>query len=209
MKLIVGLGNPGNKYLFTRHNIGFMLIDSLSESDSFQKKYKSLIQKTQMSQHTVLLVKPQTFMNLSGEAVREIVDFYKIPLENILVIQDDKDQNFLSIKFQKSRGHGGHNGIKNIHEHLKSDNYTRLKLGIQSIPTEKSETHTSSDSSFNKNHFNPFNLNTSPTSEFVLSPFNKKEMEQIPKFLSQAKEAVLGFIEKGFEEACNQFNQKN
>ena len=85
MKLIVGLGNPGTKYLFTRHNIGFMLIDSLSEDSSFQNKHKSLFKKTQISQQTILLVKPQTYMNLSGEVIREIVNFYKISLENILV----------------------------------------------------------------------------------------------------------------------------
>ncbi len=191
MKLIVGLGNPGTKYLFTRHNIGFMLIDYLSENSSFQKKHRSLIQKKQISQHTVLLVKPQTYMNLSGEAIREIINFYKIPLENILILQDDKDQNFLSIKFQKSRGDGGHNGIKNIHEQLKTDNYVRLKLGIQSIPEKESEQN--------------YKI---PTSDFVLSPFSKKEMEHIPQFLKQGKEAVLCFIEKGFEEASNQFNQK-
>ena len=191
MKLIFGLGNPGTKYQFTRHNIGFMLIDSLAESPSFQNKHKSLLLKAQISSQAVLLAKPQTYMNLSGQAIYEIVNYYKIPLENILVIQDDKDQNFLSLKFQKTRGDGGHNGIKNIHQELKTNSYARLKLGINSIPDEESQ----------QNH--PIS-----TSDFVLSPFSKKEMEHISQFLRRAQEAVLCFLEKGFEEASNQFNQK-
>ena len=160
MKLIVGLGNPGEKYLLTRHNIGFMAIDILAESKSvehkrerdskrpllkqalkrfFQKKRQSLIQKTQISGQPALLAKPQTFMNLSGRAVQEIMGFYKIPLDDLLVIQDDKDLPFQSMKFQKSRGHGGHNGIKNIHEALGSNGYARLKLGIGQRPAGQAQ----------------------------------------------------------------------
>jgi len=185
MKLIVGLGNPGAKYLLTRHNIGFMLIDLLAGDSDFQNKHQSLFLKTKWNQQTVLLSKPQTYMNLSGQAVFEIVNYYKIPLNHILVLQDDKDQKFGSLKFQKSRGDGGHNGIKDIHKRL-TNNYARLKLGIQSVPQES---HIS-------------------TSDFVLSPFHKKEIEQLPQFLKRAEEAVLCFIENGFDMASTQFNQK-
>ena len=278
MKLIIGLGNPGNSYLFTRHNIGFMLVDALSLDSHFQKKHKSLIHKTQISNTPVLLVKPQTYMNLSGEAVSEITNFYKISIENILVIQDDKDQNFLSIKFQKSRGHGGHNGIRSIHKMIATKDYARLKLGIanktirsglesesQSDNTdfEKSSSESQSDkadllksssknqsdntdfeksSSKNQSDNTDFEKSSSknqsdnadfaklsdiqtpthqyssinnyqndykiPTSDFVLSNFNKKEQEQLPDFLKEASEAVICFIEKGFETASNQYNKR-
>ena len=137
MKILVGLGNPGKEHLFTRHNLGFMLIDALAENNSFQKKHDSLIQKIQHEEQKILLAKPQTFMNLSGQAIKKIMDFYKAPLENLLVIQDDKDQAFGKIKFQKSRGHGGHNGVKNIHKELKTNDYARLKMGIGAIHQKK------------------------------------------------------------------------
>ena len=130
MKILVGLGNPKKEYLFTRHNLGFMLIDALAENNSFQKKHDSLIQKIHIEGQKVLLAKPQTFMNLSGQALKKIMDFYKAPLENLLVIHDDKDQAFGKIKFQKSRGHGGHNGVRDIHKELQTNDYARLKMGI-------------------------------------------------------------------------------
>ena len=185
MKVIVGLGNPGSKYLFARHNLGFMIIDALTENNPFQNKYKSLIQKKEIENETVLLVKPQTFMNLSGQAVREIIHFYKLPLENLLVIHDDKDLPFGTMKFQKSRGHGGHNGIKNIHQELQSKNYFRLKMGVA---VEESSTQN--------------------TSDFVLSPFNKKEQGQLPDFLDRGVKAIECFITQGFQKAGSQFNSK-
>ena len=106
-----------------------MVIDAL-EGEGFQKKHESHIKKIQIEGESVLLVKPQTYMNLSGKAIRNIMAFYKIPLEDLLVIQDDMDQSFLHMKFQKNRGHGGHNGIRSIHKELDTFNYARLKLGI-------------------------------------------------------------------------------
>ena len=126
MKIIVGLGNPGLKYQFTRHNFGFMLIDRLAEGEAFQKKYSSLILKIK----NTLLVKPQTFMNLSGQAVQQVMNFYKVPLEDLIVVHDDKDLDFGILRFQKNRGHGGHNGIRSIHQALGSQNYCRLKMGV-------------------------------------------------------------------------------
>ena len=128
MKALVGLGNP-EKYSSTRHNLGFRVIEALVGDSPFQKKHKSLIQKKEFESEAVLLVKPQTFMNLSGQAVREIIHFYKIPLDDLIVIHDDKDLIFGTMKFQKSRGHGGHNGVRSIHEELQSQDYCRLKLG--------------------------------------------------------------------------------
>lgn len=196
MKLIVGLGNPGTKYLLTRHNVGFMVLDALAQGSSFQSKHKSLIQKIQSSQASILIVKPQTYMNCSGEAVQEIINFYKIPLENILIVQDDKDQNFLSLKFQTSRGHGGHNGIKDIHQKLGTQNYARLKLGIANASI-KINKENEEDKDFKI-----------PTSDFVLSNFNKEEQKNLPSFLQKAIEAVSLFITEGLEEASQQFNKK-
>ncbi|MCY4322021.1 MAG: aminoacyl-tRNA hydrolase [Bdellovibrionaceae bacterium] len=185
MKIIVGLGNPGSKYLFTRHNLGFMIIDALSESSAFQTKYKSQIQKIEIQNKPLLLVKPQTFMNLSGQAVREIISFYKIALEDLLVIHDDKDLAFGTMKFQKSRGHGGHNGIKNIHQELKSQDYIRLKMGV------------AGEKNFEQD-----------TSDFVLSAFSEKERENLTDFLNKAVRAIECFVVEGFNQASSQFNSK-
>ena len=185
MIVIVGLGNPGSKYLFSRHNLGFMLIDALAKESSFQNKYKSLLQKKEIENKTVLLIKPQTFMNLSGQAVREIMYFYKLPLEKLLVVHDDKDLPFGTMKLQKSRGHGGHNGIKNIHQELKSQDYYRLKMGVA---IEES--------------------NIKDTADFVLSPFNKEEQEKLPELLDRTVKAISCFLKEGFSKASNQFNSK-
>ena len=185
MRVVVGLGNPGSKYLFTRHNLGFMTIDALTGDNPFQNKHKSLIQKKEIEGRKVLLVKPQTFMNLSGRAVLDIIRFYKIPLENLLVIHDDKDLPFGAMKFQKSRGHGGHNGIKNIHQELRSKDYFRLKMGVAGEQKPMQD-----------------------TSDFVLAPFNKTEQEQLPDLLDRAVKAIECFIKKGFHQAGSQFNSK-
>ena len=189
MKLIVGLGNPGASYLMTRHNVGFMVIDALSK-DSFMKKHQSLIQKITLAGEPVLLVKPQIYMNCSGEAVRDLMAFYKIPPQDLLVIQDDVDQPFLNMKFQKSRGHGGHRGIQNIHDSLKTPDYVRLKLGV-------GRPHSSEEQ-------NP----PPSTSDYVLAPFSKKEQTLLKDFLKKSVQAVLCFIEEGFEKAAGEFNRK-
>ena len=183
MKLIVGLGNPEPKYFMTRHNIGFLLVDSFCEKETFQNKYRSLICKTSLNKETVLFAKPQTYMNLSGEAVAEIVNFFKIDLENLLVIQDDVDQDFLNLKFQKNRGDGGHNGIKSIHSCLGTPDYARLKLGVGRSAVPEIDT---------ANH--------------VLSSFSKEELPKLKTFLKRSQEAVLHFIEKGLEQTANKFN---
>ena len=199
MKVIIGLGNPGLKYQFTRHNLGFMLIDRLAETESFQKKHSSLILKKK----DILLVKPQTFMNLSGQAVQQVMSFYKVPLEHLIVVQDDKDLEFGVIRFQKNRGHGGHNGIRNIHQALGSQDYCRLKMGVFSRPNE---TNDSSENSSPRPLVDPLKINPPSTADLVLSPFNKKEQDQIPEFLDQAEEALKTWIKEGYTKSSNQFN---
>ena len=192
MKLIVGLGNPGASYLMTRHNVGFMVIDALSK-DSFVKKHQSLIQKITLAGEPVLLVKPQTYMNCSGEAVRDLMAFYKIPPQDLLVIQDDVDQPFLNMKFQKKRGHGGHRGIQNIHDSLKTPDYARLKLGV-------GRPHSEGQAEGQK----PL----PSTSDYVLAPFSKEEQTLLKDFLEKSVQAVLCFIEKGFKKSAGEFNRK-
>src|SRR5687767_11677840 len=132
MWLIVGLGNPGAQYALTRHNIGFMALDLWAEGYNvrqWNQEHKAFTLRLKLDDHTALLAKPQTFMNRSGESIQSLLQFYKIPLENLIVVQDDIDQPFGSMRFHKNRGHGGHNGIKNTSELLGTADYTRLKLG--------------------------------------------------------------------------------
>ena len=199
MKVIIGLGNPGLKYQFTRHNLGFMLIDRLAGEESFQKKHSSLILKIK----DILLVKPQTFMNLSGQAVQQVMSFYKVPLEHLIVVQDDKDLDFGVLRFQKNRGHGGHNGIRNIHQALGSQDYCRLKMGVFS---KANETNDSSENSSLRPLVDPLKINSPSTADLVLSPFNKKEQTQIPEFLDKAEEALKTWIKEGYTKSSNQFN---
>ena len=137
--LIVGLGNPGEAYAHTRHNIGFMAIDfwqqELDPKASFKnfvrhKKNLALKQTFLWEGQRVLLAKPMTYMNVSGEAVKALTEDLNLPLEQLLVIQDDVDQPFGQMRFHYKRGHGGHNGIRHIHHCLQKDDYSRLKLGV-------------------------------------------------------------------------------
>lgn len=130
MKLIVGLGNPGKEYENTRHNIGFMTLNNFLNNVNWKKEKLAETYKTRINNEDVLFIKPNTFMNLSGEAVSYYVNYYKIELNNILVIQDDMDLELGTIRLKTASGSGGHNGIKNIIEHLNSNNFLRLKIGI-------------------------------------------------------------------------------
>ncbi len=132
-KLIVGLGNPGKNYLKTRHNAGFIAIDVLLEKYGFQKSaenFNAEIFFSNIKGEKVLFVKPQTFMNLSGEAVISILQYYKIEIKDFIVLYDDKDLELSKTRFRNTGSSGGHNGIKNIISHLKTENFNRLKIGI-------------------------------------------------------------------------------
>ena len=131
--LVVGLGNPGDKYTFTRHNTGFMALDFIAEKCGVRvdrARFKSLCADARIGEHRVLLMKPQTFMNLSGEAVREAADFYKIPPENILVLFDDINFDVGVMRIRRNGSDGGHNRIKSIIYQLNSDAFTRVKIGV-------------------------------------------------------------------------------
>jgi PTH1 family peptidyl-tRNA hydrolase len=152
MFLIAGLGNPGEKYSHTRHNIGFLIIDKIVKNLSLSNNinnpnFKAIVTKSQNS----LYVQPQTFMNLSGESIVSIADYYDIPNSNIIIIHDDIDLEFGSLKFKIGGGHGGHNGLKSIDSHIGKD-YTRIRIGV-SKPSNKLDVANYVLSDFSKDEF--------------------------------------------------------
>lgn len=187
MQLIVGLGNPGAKYQLTRHNIGFMVIDSLAHinrAENFKKEHKALTAKIRVDGQIALLAKPQTYMNLSGESVQALMSYYNIDIDDVLVIHDEVELPYESVRFQKNRGHGGHNGIRNIHKILGSKEYKRLRLGVS----------------------RPSNPNMD-VADFVLQNFSNDEMKTLPDFLSLCCESVEIYLTDGFEKAATRYNR--
>lgn len=181
MKLIVGLGNIGEKYCFTRHNAGFMVVDkfALDKNLSFkeEKKLKCFVAKN----NNILLIKPTTYMNLSGEAVRAVIDYYKINTEDILIIYDDLALELGKIRFRANGSDGGHNGIKSIIQHLGTKNFDRLKVGIGPQPNIPSE-------------------------NFVLQNFAKEQLEELKQTLKNSTEAVEFYLANDIQKAQNKFN---
>ena len=140
MKLVVGLGNPGREYKNTRHNIGFMVLDYYLGKVAWKNKMESNFYSTTINNEEVIFIKPLTYMNLSGMAVSKVVKFYKIKMEDILIIQDDLDLKIGTYKIKKNSSSGGHNGIKSIISELNSEEFGRLKIGIDknaTIPVDK------------------------------------------------------------------------
>ena len=186
--LIVGLGNPGQKYKLTRHNIGFMLVDALLENmgnPPLKTEHKAEVAKVHLDQQQVIFAKPQTSMNLSGDSVQALVSYYNIELEHILVIHDDIDQAYQSLRLHKARGHGGQNGVRDIHAKLGTNNYSRLKLGIGRPSNPRQD-----------------------VASYVLESFTPQEMAELPDYLSRAAEALDSFIFEGFDKAASKFNQR-
>ncbi|MCB0392633.1 MAG: aminoacyl-tRNA hydrolase [Bdellovibrionales bacterium] len=186
MKLIVGLGNPGPKYLMTRHNAGFLIIDAFAQRNNinnFKESHKALTAKAKFDGEDVILAKPQTFMNLSGESVAPILKYYNVNLEDLLVLHDEVDLPFAKIKLQTHRGHGGHNGVRSIHSLLGTKDYARLRFGIG----------------------RPSHSNMS-VADYALQNFNKDEQKQLPDILSLAAEAVECFILNGLNITATRYN---
>lgn len=185
MNLIVGLGNVGDKYLFTRHNAGFMVVDyiALEKSETFKEnsKLKSLITKTRINNEDTILIKPTTYMNLSGEALRAVVDYYKISIENTLVVYDDLSLDLGKIRFRASGSDGGHNGIKSIIQHLGTNKFARLKVGIGPQPPIPSEA-------------------------FVLQNFAKEQADDLKTVIQKSAEAIEFYFANGIEKAQNNYN---
>ena len=136
MKLIVFLGNPGNKYQYTRHNAGFLFADFWREKNNFplwqeNKKFQGLLSESKWQKEKLLLIKPQTFMNLSGQCVKKVINFFQLKIEDIIIIYDDKDLLFGKIRFRSKGSSGGHRGMQSIINHLKTKEINRLKIGIE------------------------------------------------------------------------------
>ncbi len=187
INLIVGLGNPGNKYEGTRHNIGFSFIDFFSkqtESTITESKFQSLIGSKNISEQKFILMKPQTYMNDSGEAVKEIKNFYKISPSQIIVIYDDLDLDVGQIKIKNTGSSGGHNGINSIINNIGSNEFTRIRIGIGK-PKEKSMTN-----------------------KYVLSKFSKDDQKIINDINDLAKEIIYSIVFKSISFAMNTFNSK-
>ena len=187
---MIGLGNPGSKYEFTRHNIGFRIVDSLARDMGIEfnkvKSYYSLISRGMINNHKVMLVKPQTFMNLSGRAVNRVVSYYKIPLQDLLIVYDDLNLELGQVRIRKKGSSGGHKGIESIMQYLNSEDIPRLRIGIG----------------------NPsVNYNFDCVS-YVLSNFNNDEEDKIEKVIQLSTKAVKTIIEYGFEKAMRKYNRK-
>jgi peptidyl-tRNA hydrolase, PTH1 family len=200
LKLIVGLGNPGPKYQLTRHNIGFLFIDALVEVLAGQRQYKSEFkgetQKIKIADEQVIVCKPQTFMNHSGESVQPLLKFYNMSTEDLLVVHDEVDIPYAQMKFQFKRGHGGHNGIRNVHQMLGTDAYARLRLGVGRPPVFVNDAGEKVRSSME-------------THEWVLANFSKEESKKLPEFLEQAIRGAELWVAKGWSQAATQFNSKD
>ena len=187
MYLIAGLGNPSRTYEGTRHNIGFTMIDAIGNKfgiDVTTKKHKALVGRGMIDGMRVILAKPQTYMNLSGESIREITDFYKIETENIIIIYDDISLDVGQLRIRKKGSAGGHNGVKNIIAHLGTQEFPRIKVGIGNKPEG-------------------WDL-----ADYVLSKYTKAEQEA----LEEASEGVIGAVKlmlmDDIEAAMNKYNAK-
>lgn len=185
MKLIAGLGNIGEKYLFTRHNAGFMILDKMAYDNGLEfreeKKFKCLMTKFRLNGDDTLLIKPTTFMNLSGEALIAVINYYKIDIKDILVIYDDISLDLGRLRFRSNGSDGGHNGIKSVIKHLGTKDFARLKFGIGPQPPIPSEA-------------------------FVLQNFQKEQLDDLKASLKRAIEAVEFYFENGIAAAQNKYN---
>jgi peptidyl-tRNA hydrolase, PTH1 family len=188
LKLIVGLGNPGSKYLLTRHNLGFMVLDELAEIhriDVTKKKFGALVGEGVLAGVSIVLVKPQTFMNLSGTAVRELFVFYKPEPKDLLVIHDDLDLEPGVVRIKLGGGAGGHRGLKSIIDCLGCPDFVRIRLGIGK-PALKDRTES-----------------------YVLERFAAGELEQTAAFVLRGCDAVEEILRSGLVPAMNRFNPRS
>jgi PTH1 family peptidyl-tRNA hydrolase len=184
MKVVVGLGNPGPRYAGTRHNVGFAVLDGLAQSpncERFQHRMQADVAELREDTHKVLLVKPQTFMNLSGRCVRQVVDYYQLTLLDLLVICDDINLPLGKLRFRARGTHGGHNGLRDIQNHLGTTDYSRLRIGVAAPPDGE-------------------------TVDYVLGRFRPGERPVIEEAIANAVQAVAVWVHQGIEAGMNQYN---
>jgi PTH1 family peptidyl-tRNA hydrolase len=187
MKLIVGLGNPGTRYRFTRHNVGFLVIDHLADKLDIslgQKKFDAFYGKGKIGATPVMLAKPQTFMNLSGYAVQRLLDYFNVEVKDLIVVHDDLDLPFQSIRLKSGGGHGGHKGLMSIIEQNGTGDFSRIRLGIGK-PAHKGL-----------------------VDSYVLELFSREEMEHLPNIVEQASQAIMELLSSGIQAAMNQYHGK-
>jgi len=183
--LIVGLGNPGPRYHHNRHNVGFMVVDALADAANVpirRVEFRALIGKGAFLDERLILAKPQTFMNNSGQAVGALVRFYKIPIDHLLVVHDDLDLPFGTLRLRPRGGAGGQRGMGSIMAKLNTQDFARLRVGIGRPP----------------GRMDP--------SDYVLHDFDPPEEEMLPEILSSAVDAIRMFLQDGIERAMNEFN---
>lgn len=183
MYLVAGLGNPGREYEDTRHNVGFMVVDYISQKLGFSMskiKFKGTVGEYAIDNEKVLFLKPSTYMNLSGESIRDASEFYKIPVENIIVVYDDVDITFGRIRIRPSGSDAGHNGMKSIIYQLNSNNFPRVRVGIGS-PDSNMISH-------------------------VLGKFSEDEKKVLKQIIETAGSSVIEIIQNGVQSAMNKYN---
>jgi PTH1 family peptidyl-tRNA hydrolase len=183
--LIIGLGNPGREYKDTRHNIGFMLIDHIAvrlNARGMKLQSKAIVISALYEERKIILAKPQTFMNLSGQSVQGLLHFYKIPFENLLVAHDDLDIPLGTIRIRPTGGPGGQRGMASTIEQLGTKDFPRLRLGIGRPPGRMD------------------------AKDYVLQDFSKDDMKLLPEVLEHGVDAALTFVTHGLNKAMNQFN---
>ena len=187
MYIIAGLGNPGGEYKTTRHNAGFCVIDALADRYNIsvtEKKHKALCGKGLIEGQKVILAKPQTFMNLSGESIRSLLDFYKVTADELIIIYDDISLPPGQLRIRKRGSAGGHNGIKNIIAHLGGQEFPRIRVGVGEKPKEMD------------------------LAAYVLSRFSAGEQEIMQDAYQAAAAAAAAMMNDGIDSAMNQFNSK-
>ena len=186
-KLIVGLGNPGPKYLWTRHNAGFIVLDRFAHLTGIpvaKKNFSGLCGEGSFRGNRLLLLKPQTFMNLSGRSVAEALRFHKLELSDLLIIHDELDILFGQIKFKEDGGHGGHNGLRSLHQTLGSGSYPRLRVGIG----------------------RPLH---GDMADYVLTGFGRDETALLPQLVDGIVDALEMFIAEGLPKTMSIYNNRN
>ena len=186
MKLVVGLGNKGREYENTRHNMGFMLVDRYLQykniTDKFKEKFNAIYIETTINNEKVIFIKPMTYMNNSGIAVRAFLDFYKLNSEDVLVISDDLDLDLGKFRLRRNGSSGGHNGLKSIISHLGTDNFKRLRIGISNDKDD--------------------------VINYVLSKFSKKELNDIDTMFDTLVDVLDDYFVMDFTSLMSKYNRK-
>ena len=188
MKCVVGLGNPGPRYRLNRHNAGFLVVDQVAAQHSIaigQTLFDARIGRGSIAGCAVLVVQPQTFMNLSGSAVRRLTDYFRIECEDLIVVHDDLDLPFQTIRLKVGGGHGGHKGLISLIEHLGAADFSRVRIGIGRPPLK------------------------SMVDSYVLSPFSDEEMADLPRLIQTAAEAVTDIVANGVHSAMETYHARD